>query len=166
MAHRSESLPDLFIGLFADRLLAELRHGLPRHYQRFDEDLRALRGRLDPMRQFTVHAVRPDRLACRFDALTVDTPMMRIMKACVLFVARHTRSMATQRKLAELRFRLETDCLEPAMLCLSPARVPRDCGEGGKYGAAEDEHRIDREATDRQAGQRWQQRRTTELEGG
>ena len=104
MSHSADSLLDLFIALFADRLLAEVRHGLPRQYQSFDEDLRALRGRLDPVRQFTVHAVRPDRLACRFDALSVDIPLMQIMKACVLFVSRHTRSMATQRKLAELRF--------------------------------------------------------------
>lgn len=106
MSHRAESLLEFFIGLFADRLLGEVRRGLPRQYRVFDEDLGALRGRLDVVRQFTVNTVRPDRLACRFDGLDADTPLLRIMKACVLMLARHARSIATQRKLAELRFLL------------------------------------------------------------
>jgi 5-methylcytosine-specific restriction enzyme subunit McrC len=126
MAHRSESLLELFITLFADRLLAEVRRGLPRQYQRFDEDLRALRGRLDPIRQFTVHAVCPDRLACRFDALAVDTPLMQIMKAGVLFAARYARSMATQRKLAELRFLLDNvRTIRPETLPWKQVRIDR-----------------------------------------
>ena len=106
MAHRADSLLEVFIALFADRLLAEVRRGLPRLYRAQEDDLRALRGRLDVVRQFTVNAVRPDRLACRFDALDGDTPLMRVMKACVLVLARHSRAAATQRKLAELRFLL------------------------------------------------------------
>lgn len=106
MAHQAGSLLEIFIRTFADRLMAEVRRGLPRHYRAHEEDLRALRGRLDVARQFTVHAVRPDRLACRFDALDVDTPLLRVMKACVLLLARHARRADTQRKLAELRFLL------------------------------------------------------------
>ena len=106
MAHRAESLLEVFIALFADRLLAEVRRGLPRHYRAQEDDLRALRGRLAVVRQFTVHAVRSDRLACRFDALDADIPLMQIMKGCVLVLTRHARAGATQRKLAELRFLL------------------------------------------------------------
>lgn len=106
MAHRAESLLDLFIALFAERLLAQVRGGLPRLYCAREDDLRAMRGRLDVARQFTVHAARPDRLACRFDALDADVPLMQIMKACVLLLVRHARGAGTQRKLAELRFLL------------------------------------------------------------
>ena len=106
LAHQANSLLEVFIALFADRLLAEVRHGLPRQYRAYEEDLRALRGKLDVVRQFTVHAVRPDRLACRFDALDVDVPLMQVMKACVLLLDRHARSSGTKRKLAELRFLL------------------------------------------------------------
>ena len=106
MARQANSLLEVFIALFADRLLAEVRHGLPRHYRSHEEDLRALRGKLDVVRQFTVHAVRPDRLACRFDALDVDVPLMQVMKACVLLLDRHARLSGTKRKLAELRFLL------------------------------------------------------------
>lgn len=63
-------------------------------------------GRIDVIRQFTHHAVRPDRLACRFDSLMPDTPLLRVMKACVLMLRRHARALETQRRLDELRFLL------------------------------------------------------------
>jgi 5-methylcytosine-specific restriction enzyme subunit McrC len=106
MARQKETLLDILIRLFADRLLAEARRGLPRAYMAQEEDLAALRGRLDVIRQFTHHAVRPDRLACRFDSLMPDTPLLRIMKACVLMLRRHARALETQRRLDELRFLL------------------------------------------------------------
>ncbi|MCA0303877.1 MAG: McrC family protein [Proteobacteria bacterium] len=106
MARQKQTLLDILIRLFADRLLAEARRGLPRAYMAQEEDLAALRGRLNVVRQFTHHAVRPDRLACGFDALMPDTPLLRIMKACVLMLRRHARALETQRRLDELRFLL------------------------------------------------------------
>lgn len=106
MARQKETLLDILIRLFADRLLAEARRGLPRAYLAQEEDLAALRGRLDVIRQFTRLAVRPDRLACRYDALSPDTPLLRIMKAVVVMLRRHARVLETQRRLDELRFLL------------------------------------------------------------
>lgn len=104
MARQKETLLDILIRLFADRLLTETRRGLPRAYIHQEDDLAALRGRLDVIRQFTHHAVRPDRLACRFDTLNPDTPLLRIMKACVVLLRSHARALETQRRLDELRF--------------------------------------------------------------
>lgn len=106
MARQRETLLDLLIRLFADRLLTEARRGMPCAYLAQEEDLTTLRGRLDVLRQFTHHAVRPDRLACRFDLLMPDTPLLRIMKACVVMLRRHARALETQRRLDELRFLL------------------------------------------------------------
>jgi len=104
MARQAEGLLDILIRLFADRLLSEARRGLPRAYREHEEDLAALRGRLDVRRQFTIHAVRPDRLACRYDTLSTDIPLLQVMKACVLALRRHARAADTARKLDELRF--------------------------------------------------------------
>lgn len=103
MARQKETLLDILIRLFADRLLTEARRGLPRAYLAQEGDLAALRGRLDVIRQFTQNAVRPDRLACRFDSLMTDTPLLQIMKACVLMLRRHARALETERRLDELR---------------------------------------------------------------
>jgi 5-methylcytosine-specific restriction enzyme subunit McrC len=104
MEHQAESLLEILIRQFADRLLAETRRGLPRQYVGCDDDLPVLRGRLDVARQFTIHAVRPDRLACRFDVLSSDIPLMQIMAASVVLLRSQTRAPATQRLLDELRF--------------------------------------------------------------
>src|SRR5690606_4741773 len=101
IARQPDTLLEVLIRAFSDKLLAEVRRGLPRRYIGCEHDLSALRGRLDVRRQFTVNAVRPDRLACRFDELDADTPLMRIMAAAVVFLAKHTRHPETQRKLVE-----------------------------------------------------------------
>ena len=100
-------LLELLVRLFAERLLAAVRRGLPRRYVAHEEDLRLLRGKLDVTRQITHLAVRPDRLACRFDELSEDTPLNRVLKAAVSRLARLARTAANARFLAELAARFE-----------------------------------------------------------
>lgn len=106
IARNATSLLDILIRIFAEQLLTQVRHGLPRSYLPCEDDLPALRGRLDVRRQFTVHAVRPDRLSCRYDVLSHDTPLLQLMKACVLRLARFARRAETRRLLHELRILL------------------------------------------------------------
>ena len=47
MARQTETLLDILIRLFADRLMAETRRGLPRAYQEQENDLPVLRGQLN-----------------------------------------------------------------------------------------------------------------------
>ena len=113
IARQKTSLLEILIDAFATRLLAEVRRGLPRAYVEREDDLPTLRGRLDVTRQFTRNAVRPDRLACRFDELETDTPLMRVMASAVVFLAGHAHSHATRRKLNELRCTLADIPLVP-----------------------------------------------------
>ena len=103
MARQSDTLLDAIIRLFVDRLLAEARRGLPLAYLPQENDVPALRGRLDVKRQFSLLATRSDRLACRYDTLLADTALLRIMKACVIFLRRHARATETVKRLDELR---------------------------------------------------------------
>ena len=106
MARQAESLLEILIRLFAERLLSEVHRGLPRAYLAQEDDLPSLRGRLNIKRQFTTLAVRPDRLACRYDVLSADTALLRIMKACVVLLHHYARSADTLRRLNELRILL------------------------------------------------------------
>ncbi|WP_017349048.1 McrC family protein [Pantoea sp. A4] len=103
MARQSGNLLEILIRLFAERLLAEVHRGLPRAYLAQEDDLPALRGRLNIKRQFTALAVRPDSLACHYDELSADTALMRIMKACVVMLRQYARAADTIRCLNELR---------------------------------------------------------------
>ena len=117
IARNAPSLLEILIRIFADQLLTQVRRGLPRTYLPCENDLPALRGSLDVRRQFTVNAVRPDRLACRYDVLSHDTPLLQLMKACVVRLARHARRTSTRRLLDELRILL-ADVSE-----IAPSRV-------------------------------------------
>lgn len=125
MARGAENLLEILIRIFAERLLAETRRGLPRHYLVFEDDLPALRGRLDIVRQFTHHTVRPDRLACRYDQLSNDIPLLQVMKAAVLALRRLSRALDTQRLLDELRF-VFADVSDVPLPALPWARVRID----------------------------------------
>ncbi len=96
------NLLEILIGLFCDQLFAALRRGLPRQYVDETADLPALRGRLDVKRQFTVLALSPQKLASRYQELSPDIALPRIMKAAVHFLAGITRSAENQRRLMEL----------------------------------------------------------------
>jgi len=126
MAHGANSLLEVFIRLFAERLLARTRRGLPRRYLPCEDDLPALRGHLNVTRQFTVNAMRPDRLACRFDVLSHDIALMRVMAATVVSLGKRTRVPATRRLLDELRFVLaDVTLLPPTALPWPALRIDR-----------------------------------------
>lgn len=101
------NLLEVLVRLFVDRLIAAIRRGMPHRYLLREEDLPLLRGKLDIRSQFTRNAVRPNRLACRYDELSVDTPLNRVFKAAVARLALATRSAANARRLAELAARFE-----------------------------------------------------------
>jgi 5-methylcytosine-specific restriction enzyme subunit McrC len=99
-----ETLLEILIRLFSEKLMDIVRQGMPRRYVQHAEDLPMLRGRLDITRQFTVLAVEPSRLACRYDALTVDIALNQIMKAAITRLSQVARSSDNQRRLRELMF--------------------------------------------------------------
>ena len=101
---QQHTLLEMLIRLFAGKLADALRAGMPRRYVDCADDLPALRGRLDVARQFTLRAADPSRLACKFEALTPDIALNRIMKAAVVRLAQLARAADTQRALRELSF--------------------------------------------------------------
>lgn len=100
-------LLELLIRLFCERLFAAVKHGLSRQYQEREDDLPVFRGSLLVKRQLTIHAARPDRLACRYDELNENTPINRVLKTAVLRLAKIARTSENLRRLDELVSRLE-----------------------------------------------------------
>ncbi len=97
-----DTLLEILIRIFSEKLIDAVRQSMPRRYVEHTDDLPVLRGRLDVMRQFSVLAAEPSRLACRYDALTSDIALNRIMKAAIARLAGITRSVANQRRLRDL----------------------------------------------------------------
>lgn len=96
-----QTLLDVFIAAFLDEVSRLVRGGLLRRYQPQVEDLPLLRGRLDIGRQATALAMRPDRLACRFDELTADNPWNQRLKAALLVARSWITQLETARRWME-----------------------------------------------------------------
>lgn len=99
-----DTVLELIIRLFCARLTDAVRQGMPRHYLAHEDDLPALRGRLDVTRQFSTLAVSPQKLACRFDALSPDIALNQVMRAAVTKLSRLAAAPDNQRSLRELSF--------------------------------------------------------------
>ena len=95
-------LLEIIIRLFCDRLFEAVHRGLPRRYIGCEDDLPVLRGRLDLVRQFTIHAGKPQRLACRYEEPSPDIPLNQIMKSAVSRLRGIARAPGNQRRLFEL----------------------------------------------------------------
>lgn len=104
LAWQRETLLEILIRIFCEKLTEAVRKGMPRRYVGREEDLPTLRGKLDINRQFTRHAVNPSRLSCRFDLLSEDIALNRIMKAAIFHLFRISRRAPNQQRLRELAF--------------------------------------------------------------
>ena len=104
ISRQQHTLLEVLIGVFADKLTDAVKRGMPRQYIKREEDLRSLRGSLNIVRQFTVHAANPSTLACRFNSLSEDIALNRVMKAVVTKLRRMSSSPENQIKLTKLSF--------------------------------------------------------------
>ncbi len=106
-----EETPDTFVDLFAfllaKRLLRELENGVAHTYQRMEDDLRAVRGRIQILDQVTRNWNRLDRMACAWDEFTSDTLLNRLFKCACRFLHQRVGHTKTSGLLADCLALLE-----------------------------------------------------------
>jgi 5-methylcytosine-specific restriction enzyme subunit McrC len=99
-----DTVLEFLIRLVCAKLADAVRLGMPRHYLEHEDDLPALRGRLDVARQFSTRAVSPQKLACRFEILSPDISLNQVMRAAVTKLSRLAEAPDNHRTLHELAF--------------------------------------------------------------
>ncbi|SNT75314.1 McrC family protein [Paracoccus seriniphilus] len=99
-----DTLLEILIRLFCRKMIEAVRQGIPRRYIAHEDDLPALRGRLDVTRQFSTLAAQPQTLACRYDELSPNIALNQIMKATISRIACLATAADNQRSLRELSF--------------------------------------------------------------
>ncbi|SDY21187.1 5-methylcytosine-specific restriction enzyme subunit McrC [Lysobacter sp. yr284] len=104
---RQCELLDVFVLAYLRALLQLVRAGLLRRYRTREDDLGVVRGRMLLQRQAAVHAMRVDRLACRFDELTLDNPWNQVLKAALLAVRPWARGLESGRLWLEMAAALD-----------------------------------------------------------
>jgi len=95
-------LLDVFVQAYLRTLLSLVRLGIARRYRTEEDDLGVVRGRILLQRQVSTHAMRIDRVACRFDELTVDNPWNQVLKAALSAVEPWAKGLATKRLWLEM----------------------------------------------------------------
>tara|TARA_R110002020_G_scaffold473192_3_gene702173 strand:+ start:51916 stop:53205 length:1290 start_codon:yes stop_codon:yes gene_type:complete len=101
---QKDTLLEILIRIFCTKMMDAVRHGIPRKYIKHEEDLPTLRGRLDITRQFSVLAAQPQTLACRYDELSPDIELNKVMKSTITKLIRIASAADNQRNLRELSF--------------------------------------------------------------
>lgn len=100
----SDSILEILIRLFCDRLWQSIRRGMVRRYESNSENLTVLRGRLSVTNQIRHNLARPDRLACVFDEFSENNPLNQVLKAALRVLGKVAQSQTNQRNIAELIF--------------------------------------------------------------
>lgn len=116
MARAQHDILEALIGVFARGLLTSLKSGPHQLYAAREADLSRLRGSLDVRRQFTTLAATPQRLACRYEELSPDTPLNRLLKAAARMLERISRADAHRRALRDALDRLDNVAQSPRPL--------------------------------------------------
>ena len=125
LATQRRTLLEVVAALFATHLLREVARGVSRRYVTEEEDLPRLRGRMDVGRQFTRLMASPQLIACRFDELSADTPLNRLLRCTVRHLAVRVRDPATTLTLHEIDARLDgVGRVAPAEALAAPLSRP------------------------------------------
>lgn len=104
LSWQRDTILELLIRIFCNKLIEALRYGMSQQYIDHEEDLPTLRGHLDVLRQFSVLAVSPHKLACKYDARSPDITLNQVMRAAIGKLSRIAQAPDNQRALRELRF--------------------------------------------------------------
>jgi 5-methylcytosine-specific restriction enzyme subunit McrC len=102
IAVQRHGILEILIRLFCDKLFAQVHRGLVRRYERQEENLAVLRGRLVVAQQLRLNAANPERLYCRFEEFEANNPLNQILKAAVRVLLKASKDLRNQRQLAEL----------------------------------------------------------------
>lgn len=100
----NDSILEILIGLFCQKLWQCVRRGMVRRYESRSENLAMLRGRLSVSDQIRHNLARPDRLACIFDEFSENNHLNQALKAALCILSKVAKSQVNQRNIAELLF--------------------------------------------------------------
>ena len=103
-----DQLPDLVAEILTHAVERRLRRNLSFGFRQREADLNRVRGRIDLLRTERRQLLRRGRVACRFEELTVDTPMNRYVRAALVRVGKSRRRPPTRPRMPEGRIHAGT----------------------------------------------------------
>jgi 5-methylcytosine-specific restriction enzyme subunit McrC len=100
-------LLEIIIRIYCDKFFEQLHKGLVRRYERSDENLKLVKGKVLSSINARLNLGYPERLYCEYDELQEDNPLNRVFKATFRYLLRFSKDRKNQSKLSELIFALD-----------------------------------------------------------
>ena len=109
--HQPHTILDVFILAFCEELSVQIARGLISRYVEKEENLNVLRGKLLTGMQLKQNFVHQERMYCRYDELSEDTMINRIIKFTLQILSTMAHSVFTKKRVDELvvRFNAVSD---------------------------------------------------------
>lgn len=104
---QKETLLDLFILQFCRLLNKELMQGMIRCYEKKNENLNVIRGRLVLGQQLKQNLAHKERLYCQYDVLSENTLHNQVIKYVLRHLVRVATGVLAKKRLAELLMRFD-----------------------------------------------------------
>ena len=104
-----DEIPDLVAEILTQAVERRLRRNLSAEFDRRQDDLTRVRGRIDPLRTERRQLLQRGRIACSFDELATDTPRNRYVRAALNHLHRTVSGTELKR-----RCRITASALERA----------------------------------------------------
>ncbi|MEJ5029909.1 5-methylcytosine restriction system specificity protein McrC [Comamonas sp. MYb69] len=128
-AESARNLPELLARLLTQVVQQRLRRNLSRGYQPRNAVLSRVRGRIDVLTTVSGQLLEQGRVACRFEAHTLDTPRNRLVCAALGHLAVRLKApelVHECKALAQLMGRMGVGCQKPSRAELATDQVSRN----------------------------------------
>ena len=123
-----ENIHNLFAAILSKGIGKQLKRGLYREYVAHNEDLTALRGKIDMQGTARRRLARSRELSCEYDELSVNNLLNQILKTASMILLRHGEVQGKYRDelKKKMLFFSEVDSIEPAQIKWSSIRFSRN----------------------------------------
>lgn len=127
-AEKFENIHNLFAALLASGISRQLKQGLYREYLNRQEDIAAVRGRINMPGTIQNQLARKRILTCEYDELSENNLLNQILKTTVLLLLRHAKVDQEYKDSLkkEMLFFANVDTVDPATIRWSDFRFQRN----------------------------------------
>jgi len=91
---------EIFIHTFLIELEVLIKRGIRKHYVNMNENVKFLKGSLDFSKQIQYNLIHKERFFVNYDEFSSDIPQNRIIKSCLIFLSKKSRSPKNKIKIS------------------------------------------------------------------
>lgn len=104
---QSLNILEIMIRIFCDKFFEQLRKGLINQYEKVEENLHLVRGKINSSINSRLNVCSPEKMYCEYYEFQANNPMNRIFKAAFRHLLKYSKDQKNQAKISEIIFALD-----------------------------------------------------------